>query len=202
MTTEKTTPTQRVIGLDSHPDTFTAALLQGQSPASAVIQKMFDHVPLAQLQSWAKKHTTPEDLFVLEASGNSFQVVRLLAAIDRQALVLESCHLGKLKIAHANNDKISAVRIAKAYLAGTDSGLTTRTWQQAMETLMEGKQGANRERWSRVATDRALAPLLPRTIVDTPGELMLKVLQSGTVSTNVFLRRLHNFCLDMNIGFR
>jgi len=48
------------------------------------------------------------------------------------------------------------------------------------------------------ATDRALAPLLPRTIVDTPGELMLKVLQSGTVSTNVFLRRLHNFCLDMN----
>jgi transposase len=80
---------------------------------------MFDHVPLAQLPSWAKKHTTPEDLFVLEASGNSFQVVRLLAAIDRQALVLESCHLGKLKIAHANNDKISAVRIAKAYLAGT-----------------------------------------------------------------------------------
>src|ERR1700735_5581419 len=85
------------------------------------------------------------------------------------------------------------LQIAKAYLAGTDSGLTTRTWQQAMETLMEGKQGANRERWSRVATDRALAPLLPRTIVDTPGELMLKVLQSGTVSTNVFLRRLHNF---------
>src|SRR3954470_16068630 len=27
--------------------------------------------------------------------------------------------MGKLKEAHANNDKISAVRIAKAYLAGT-----------------------------------------------------------------------------------
>ena len=119
MTTEKTTPAGRVIGLDSHPDTFTAALLQGQCPASAVVQKMFDRVPLAQLQGWAKKHTTPEDLFVLEASGNSFQVVRLLAAVQRQALVLESCHLGKLKEAHANNDKISAVRIAKAYLAGT-----------------------------------------------------------------------------------
>ena len=34
-------------------------------------------------------------------------------------MVLESCHLGKLKEAHANNDKISAVRIGKAYLAGT-----------------------------------------------------------------------------------
>jgi transposase len=33
--------------------------------------------------------------------------------------VLESCQMGKLKDAHANNDKISAVRIGKAYLAGT-----------------------------------------------------------------------------------
>ena len=56
---------------------------------------------------------------MLEASGNSFHIVRTLAAIGRPALVLESCHLGKLKEAHANNDKISATRIAKAYLAGT-----------------------------------------------------------------------------------
>ncbi len=56
---------------------------------------------------------------MLEASGNSFQVVRTLAAIQRQAKVLESCQMGKLKEAHANNDKISAVRIGKAYLAGT-----------------------------------------------------------------------------------
>jgi transposase len=74
---------------------------------------------LGQLPSWAKKHTTAQDLIVLEASGNSFQIVRSLLAIERKALVLESCHLGKLKEAHANNDKISAVRIAKAYLAGT-----------------------------------------------------------------------------------
>ncbi len=56
---------------------------------------------------------------MLEASGNSFQVVRTLAAIDRKAKVLESCHLGKLKETHANNDKISAERIGKAYLSGT-----------------------------------------------------------------------------------
>jgi len=116
---QNATSNPRVIGLDSHPDTFTAALLRGQTPAAAVTEKMFNRVPLAQLQSWAKKHTIAEDLFVLEASGNSFQVVRTLAAIDRQALVLESCQMGKLKEAHANNDKISAVRIGKAYLAGT-----------------------------------------------------------------------------------
>jgi transposase len=110
---------ERVIGFDSHPDSFTAAILQGQTPAAAVVERMFNKVPIGQLQSWAKKNTTAKDLIVLEASGNSFQVVRTLAAVERQALVLESCHLGKLKEAHANNDKISAVRIGKAYLAGT-----------------------------------------------------------------------------------
>ena len=110
---------ERVIGLDAHPDTFTAAVLRGQTPAQAVTEKVFNKVPMSQLQSWAQKHTTARDLVVLEASGNSFQVVRTLAAIGRKALVLESCHLGKLKETHANNDKISAVRIGKAYLAGT-----------------------------------------------------------------------------------
>jgi transposase len=109
----------RVIGFDCHPDTFTAAVVRGPTPATAIVEKNFDKVPMAQLASWAKKHTTAQDLFVLEASGNSFQVVRTLAALDRKALVLESCQMGKLKEAHANNDKISAVRIAKAYLAGT-----------------------------------------------------------------------------------
>jgi transposase len=110
---------ERVIGLDAHPDSFTAAVIRGPTPAAAVVEKLCNKVPMAQLPSWAKKHTSVQDLVVLEASGNSFQVVRTLAAIGRPAKVLESCQLGKLKEAHANNDKISAVRIGKAYLAGT-----------------------------------------------------------------------------------
>ncbi len=112
-------PKGRVIGFDSHPDSFTAALLRGPTPAAALTEKVFNKIAMSQLQSWARKNTTTEDLFVLEASGNSFQVVRTLEALGRKAKVLESCQLGKLKEAHANNDKISAVRIGKAYLAGT-----------------------------------------------------------------------------------
>ena len=112
-------PKGRVIGFDSHPDSFTAALLRGPTPAAAITEKVFNKIPIQQLAGWAQKHTTAEDLFVLEASGNSFEVVRTLATLGRKAKVLESCHLGKLKEAHANNDKISAVRIGKAYLAGT-----------------------------------------------------------------------------------
>jgi len=90
------------------------------------------------------------------------------------------------------------LQIAKAYLAGTDNGIATRTWQQAIESLTNTKQGANQHRWRRAAKDKAFAPLMPRIIIETPGELLLRVLQCGTVSTNVFLRRLHNFCVDMN----
>src|SRR5467141_4800641 len=125
---------ERVIGFDFHPDSFTAAILRGPTPAAALVEKTFNKVPLAQLQSWAKKHTSAQDLFVLEASGNSFQVVRTLAAVERQAKVLESCQMGKLKEAHANNDKISTVRIGKAYLAGTAKevwvpDLKTQEWR-------------------------------------------------------------------------
>jgi transposase len=116
---QKANDIQRVIGFDCHPDSFTAAVLRGPTPAAAETEKLFNQIPMSQLQSWAKKHTTTQDLFVLEASGNSFQVVRTLAAIERQALVLESRQMGKLKEAHANNDRISAERIGKAYLAGT-----------------------------------------------------------------------------------
>src|SRR5579859_2349853 len=110
---------ERVIGLDAHPDSFTAAILRGSTPASAVVEKIFNKVPLGQLTSWARRYSRAQDQFVMEASGNSFHLVRVLGGIQRAAKVLESCHVGKLKEAHANNDKISAVRIGKAYLAGT-----------------------------------------------------------------------------------
>ena len=117
--TEQTTAVERVIGLDGHPDSFTAALILGATPAQATVEKTFNKVPLTQLKSWAQKHTAPTDHIVLEASGNSFDIARTLQAVPRRASVLESTHLGKLKEAHANNDKISAIRIGKAFLAGT-----------------------------------------------------------------------------------
>jgi hypothetical protein len=35
-------------------------------------------------------------------------------------------------------------------------------------------------------------------LLETRADHVLKVLRTGTVSTNVYLRRLHNFALDMN----
>ena len=68
------------------------------------------------------------------------------------------------------------LQIAKAYLAGTDNGLSTRTWAQALASLSTTKQAANQHCCRTVAKDKALAPLLPRIIVETPGELLLQVM--------------------------
>ncbi len=112
-------PVERVIGLDAHPDSFTAAIVRGPTPSAAIVEKVYNQLPLSGLAKWAKAHLAPTDLVVLEASGNSFHLVRLLQGAGVRAKVLESCQMGKLKEAHANNDKISAIRIGKAYLAGT-----------------------------------------------------------------------------------
>src|ERR1035441_9900421 len=98
------------------------------------------------------------------------------------------------QIVEAKNNSVRQpvlnLQIAKAYLAGTDNGIATRTWQEALESLTSTKQGANQHRWRTVARDPALAPLLSRVLIETPGELLLKAMQAGTVSTNGVLRRL------------
>ena len=106
------------------------------------------------------------------------------------------------RVIHAKNEALRQpllnLQIAKAYLAGTDHGVTTRTWAHALEAITESKQGPTRHRWETVAKDKALAHLLPAVIIETQAETLCQILKSGTVSTNVYLRRVHNFCVDLN----
>ena len=90
------------------------------------------------------------------------------------------------------------LQMAKAYLQGSNSAMNQRTWQVALDALIESKSGANKIRWLTFRRDKSLEPLLSQILVQTEGESILRVLRSGSVSTNVFLRRLHNFCVDMN----
>lgn len=89
------------------------------------------------------------------------------------------------------------LHIARAYLAGSDSGVATRTWRGALEEMIRTKSGSTRLRWETAAKDKALQNLLPRVIMETRGEDLLDALHRGTVSTNTHLRKLHNFCLAM-----
>ena len=90
------------------------------------------------------------------------------------------------------------LQLAKAYLAGSDSRVSTRTWQDALNALVDTKHGSTKERWLRAAKDKALEVIRHRVIIETQAEHLLECLKAGAVSTNVHLRKLHNFCLSMN----
>src|SRR5258706_8744315 len=90
------------------------------------------------------------------------------------------------------------LQIAKAYLAGTDSGVSSRTWQNALDAVIDTKHGSTRDRWRRAAKETALDLIRDRVIIETQAQHLLACLKAGTVSTNVHLRKLHNFCLSMN----
>ena len=89
---------------------------------------------------------------------------------------------------------------ARIYLAASDPGVATRTWRQALAAVIASKPelSENRKRWQTFSKDTALQQILDKVILETRAEHLLQVLNEGTVSTNVFLRRLHNFCIGMN----
>jgi transposase len=108
----------RVIGLDCHPDTFTAAVFRGTTPHDARKESVRENLCLQGLLDWVAKEFTREDLFLMEAGSNSFEIYRRLLALGLRAVVLESCHVGKHAKTYADNDKVAAARIALVYLAG------------------------------------------------------------------------------------
>lgn len=90
-----------------------------------------------------------------------------------------------------------SLQLARVYWKAGDASASTRTWQFVMEELLRTKKGETRSRWETAVKDRAFAPLRQLPVVETKAENFLRVLTAGTVSTNVYLRRLHNFALDM-----
>lgn len=88
-------------------------------------------------------------------------------------------------------------QIAKAYLSGSDGEAATRTWQQALESLVQSKKGSTRIRWEWAAKEKALDPIRQRPIIETQANHLLAVLRAGSVSTNVHLRKLYNYCVDL-----
>jgi len=88
--------------------------------------------------------------------------------------------------------------IAHAYLRAADPKMITRTWQEVMKAVLEQKHGETLRRWQSAVKDPAFDCIRQRPLLDTTAEELIKLVNRGTVSTNVYMRRLHNFALDMD----
>lgn len=106
------------------------------------------------------------------------------------------------RLLHARNEAfrqpVINLQIARAYLLVGDPNFTKRTWQTVMDEVVKLKRGETQRRWLVATKDKALAHLRDRPLVETHAEHLLRTLEFGKVSTNVYLRRLHNFALAMN----
>src|SRR5262245_57491353 len=102
-----------------------------------------------------------------------------------------------LRLLHAKNEAerqpVINLQIARAYLAVSEPGVATRTWQTAMDELVRLKNGETQRRWRIATQDKAFDGLRGVVILETRSEHFLRTLEQGKVSTNVYLRRIHNF---------
>jgi integrase len=106
-----------------------------------------------------------------------------------------------LALLNARNEAVRQpplnLHIARTYLAASDPGAIKRPWRVPLEEIGKNKRGATRARWLSVLKDEAFELIRDLPLLETRPEHLLKVMEVGTVSTNVFLRRVHNFALDM-----
>jgi integrase len=98
----------------------------------------------------------------------------------------------------AHREPIVCLQMARAYLTAADPVMKVRTWQTVMDQVGEAKRGPTQKRWVTACKDRAFDLIRDLKLTETRAEQFWKVLKMGTVSTNTFLRRLHNFAVDMN----
>jgi integrase len=106
------------------------------------------------------------------------------------------------RILHARNEAHQQpainLQIARAYLMVGDPGSTTRTWQSVMDAVAQTKNGGTRLRWERAMMEHPFDVIRQVKLIETRPDHFLCMFAKGTVCTNIFLRRLHNFALDMD----
>jgi len=98
----------------------------------------------------------------------------------------------------AHREPMVCLQMARAYLTAADPMMGQRDWTMVMEQVGRSKKGSTQKRWVTACKDRAFDVIRHLKLTETRADQFWKVLNTGTVSTNTFLRRLHNFAVDMN----
>ena len=75
-------------------------------------------------------------------------------------------------------------KIGLAYLAGTDSAITKRSWQDVMDDIIKDKQGPTLRRWRIAIRDKAFVLIRHREVIETLPEELLVV----SKNSNAFIQ--------------
>lgn len=143
-------PVGRVVGLDAHPDVFSAAALTGHDAASARVAQSWDRCAMSALEAWGRQ-LQPGDVVAVEASGNTFETVERLRACGVTTVVLESQRAGQIRKAYCANDRTDAVKLARIYLSGLahvvwEPDAQTRERREVLHSYRKAVTGSTRAR--------------------------------------------------------
>jgi hypothetical protein len=106
-----------------------------------------------------------------------------------------------LRLVMARNDTETQpqfnLALARVYLNGADPQLRSRTWQHVMDGILSLKKGETHHRWNTAIHDENLDCIRNLRVTETRPEHFYQALADRKVSTNVYLRRIHNHALGM-----
>jgi integrase len=109
---------------------------------------------------------------------------------DAQAILLLRNRPCELAAHHA--------QIARTHLLLSNPQDANRTWQYVMDAAAVKKTGNTKIRWERACSSKPFSHIRNLIVANTNSDDFNKVLNAGGNSANMYLRRLHNYALDMN----
>jgi integrase len=99
----------------------------------------------------------------------------------------------------AASQPVFNMEMAKVYLRAHDPLLCERTWTTVSDTGQQTYEGPTKARWEKFIRSEPMALVLGKKLIQTTSTDFLAVLNhpEAGVSTNVFLRILHNRAVDL-----
>ena len=106
-----------------------------------------------------------------------------------------------LKLLNARNEAqrqpVLNLHLARAYLTASDPAFVERTWQTVMEQLQSRGKDSSRERYASVFKSPSFDGLRNKKLLETTTDDFFTVFKQNKVAINEFLKRLHNFALNL-----
>src|ERR1039458_5606065 len=97
----------------------------------------------------------------------------------------------------AHRQPVLNLQLARAYLTASDPTFVERTWQTVMDQLQARGKDASRTRYANVFKSSAFDGLRHKRLLETTADDFLAMFKDGKVSVICFLKRLHNFAVNL-----
>lgn len=125
----------KIIGVDLHPDSFSAVQVSGMTAATLNVERTFTKVDCKEWAHFVQRQIPAGSTLVCEAGSNSFEMMKIGKQAGHKTVVLNSVSVGRIAKAYCKTDKLDSLKLARVYLCELAEGI----WEPDEETLLKRK---------------------------------------------------------------